>query len=128
MIDQFHPQQIVATGYDHISASYTAWARSVRIAERQHYMQVIWDHVATGGDVLDLGCPTGALTSGQLTERFNLTGVDISPRQIELARQQLPNATWICADMTKVTFAPSSFDAVVAFYSIIHVPQAEQPM
>ncbi len=29
--------------------------------------------------------------------------------------------------MTKLAFPPASFDAVVAFYSIIHVPRAEHP-
>jgi cyclopropane fatty-acyl-phospholipid synthase-like methyltransferase len=29
--------------------------------------------------------------------------------------------------MTQVEFPPESFDAVVAFYSIIHVPREEQP-
>ena len=29
--------------------------------------------------------------------------------------------------MTALSFPPASFDAVVAFYSIIHVPREEQP-
>jgi hypothetical protein len=53
-------------------------------------------------------------------------GVDISPVQIERARGLVPAAEFQCADMTAVEFAPASFDAVVAFYSIINVPGAEQ--
>lgn len=127
-MDQFlNPKQLVADGYNHISETYSTWAQRVRVAERQRYTQLILDRIPTGADVLELGCATGLLTTDQLAARFNLTGVDIAPNQIELARQRLPDSTWIYADMTEVNFAPDSFDGVVAFYSIIHVPRAEQP-
>jgi hypothetical protein len=38
----------------------------------------------------------------------------------------VPEAEFVCADMTAIEFAPKSFDAAVAFYSIINVPLAEQ--
>ena len=76
-----------------------------------------------GAAVLDLGCGAGLPTTGRLAERFNVTGVDISPRQIERARIDVPGATFINADMTDVDLQASSFDAVVAFYSIFHVPR-----
>ena len=46
---------------------------------------------------------------------------------LELARQQAPGATFVKADMTALDFPPGTFDAVVAFYSIVHVPRGEQP-
>ncbi|MEZ4615073.1 MAG: class I SAM-dependent methyltransferase [Caldilineaceae bacterium] len=122
-----NPKQLVAAGYDRIGETYNTWAQSVRVAERQRYTQLVLDGLPAGADLLELGCATGLLTTDQLAARFNLTGVDISSNQIERARQRLPDATWICADMTEVSFAPASFDGIVAFYSIIHVPQAEQP-
>jgi SAM-dependent methyltransferase len=62
-----------------------------------------------------------------LAQHFAVTGVDLSARQTELARQNVPNATFLQADMTALTLPPASFDAVVAIYSIIHVPRDEQP-
>jgi SAM-dependent methyltransferase len=53
--------------------------------------------------------------------------VDISTRQIELARAAVPEATFVHADMTALDLAPASFDAVVAFYSLTHVPRADIP-
>jgi SAM-dependent methyltransferase len=47
--------------------------------------------------------------------------VDISERQIELARRAVPHARFVCDDMTRVTFAPRSFDAVASFYAFGHV-------
>ena len=78
-----------------------------------------------GAAVLDLGCATGELLTERLAGRFAVTGVDISGRQIELARRRLPGATFVRADMTEVRFPPASFDGVAAFYSLTHLPREE---
>jgi ubiquinone/menaquinone biosynthesis C-methylase UbiE len=51
-----------------------------------------------------------------LAERFEVTGVDIAARHVELARHKLPHVRFIHADMAALDFAPASFDAVAAFY------------
>jgi cyclopropane fatty-acyl-phospholipid synthase-like methyltransferase len=81
-----------------------------------------------GSAVLDLGCGAGVPVTQWLAQRFVVTGVDISARQLQLAREHVPGATLIKASMTEVDFPPEAFDAVVALYSIIHVPRTEQPM
>jgi cyclopropane fatty-acyl-phospholipid synthase-like methyltransferase len=79
-----------------------------------------------GATVLDLGCGAGVPVTRWLTERgFAVTGVDVSARQLELARKNVPEATFLKADMAEVTFAPETFDAEVAFHSIIHVPRTD---
>jgi SAM-dependent methyltransferase len=79
-----------------------------------------------GAEVLDLGCGSGVPTTQQLAEKFCVTGVDISARQVALAQQKISTARFIHTDMTNIDFPIGSFDAVVAFYSIIHVPRLEQ--
>ena len=65
--------------------------------------------------------------TARLAEGRRLTGVDISPEQVERARRNVPNATFIAADMTALDLEPGSFDAVVAFYAFTHVPREELP-
>jgi 2-polyprenyl-3-methyl-5-hydroxy-6-metoxy-1,4-benzoquinol methylase len=78
--------------------------------------------------VLDLGCGAGVPVTRWLADRgFAVTGVDVSAKQLELAGTNVPDGTFLKADMTEVVFAPESFDAVVAFHSIIHVPRTENP-
>jgi 2-polyprenyl-3-methyl-5-hydroxy-6-metoxy-1,4-benzoquinol methylase len=78
--------------------------------------------------VLDLGCGAGVPVTRWLADRgFAVTGVDVSAKQLELARTNVPDGTFLKADMTEVVFAPEYFDAVVAFHSIIHVPRTEHP-
>nr|MBA2534196.1 class I SAM-dependent methyltransferase [Rubrobacter sp.] len=82
----------------------------------------------SGAAVLDLGCGAGEPATRWLADKgFAVTGVDVSARQLELARTNVQKATFLKADMAEVTFAPETFAAVVAFHSIIHVPRTEHP-
>jgi SAM-dependent methyltransferase len=46
--------------------------------------------------------------------------------QIERARRLVPRANFEQADMVTWQHEPASFDAVVSFYALIHVPLADQ--
>jgi cyclopropane fatty-acyl-phospholipid synthase-like methyltransferase len=80
-----------------------------------------------GATVLDPGCGAGVPATQWLARRFTVTGVDVSTRQLQLARRHAPETILIKASMTAVDFAPATFDAVVALYSIIHVPRTTHP-
>jgi cyclopropane fatty-acyl-phospholipid synthase-like methyltransferase len=80
-----------------------------------------------GDPVLDLGCGVGVPATAILAQHHEVTGVDLSPVQIARARRLVPTAQFQCADMSSVEFPSQGFAAVVAFFSIIHVPLEEQP-
>src|SRR5260370_13169921 len=121
------PKRIVAAGYDRIAARHAAWATQTRAEERARYTALLLETLPEGADVRELGCGDGGPTTCALADRFMLTGVDLSAEQIARACKHVPHATFIHADMTALRLPPASFDAVAAFYSIIHVPRAEQP-
>ena len=72
--------------------------------------------------MLELGCGNGEPTARLLSERFELTGVDISGEQLERAREAAPSAEFIQADMGSLSFPEEHFSAVVALFSIVHIP------
>jgi cyclopropane fatty-acyl-phospholipid synthase-like methyltransferase len=119
------PKQVVAAGYNAIADTYTAWAGTVRVAERHKYTCVLLDRLPEGAMVLELGCGAGMPTTQLLAERFAVTGVDISAEQLERARVNVPGGTFIQSDMMALAFPPATFDAVTAFYAITHVPREE---
>ncbi|MFW9940822.1 MAG: class I SAM-dependent methyltransferase [Candidatus Thorarchaeota archaeon] len=80
--------------------------------------------IPPNGRILDAGCGNGAY-SHILSENFEVIGVDISEKQIELAKQNAPEAKFICQDITKVNFPAEYFDGILAYYSIIHIPREE---
>ena len=92
-----------------------------------HWLRRLEPRIPAGARVLDLGCGNGIPVARELAKRCRVTGVDLSEVQIGRARVLVPAAEFVCADMTEVRFAPESFDAVTAFFSIINVPLDEQP-
>lgn len=118
-------KRVVEQGYNRVAERHARWAAGVRQEERLRHTHDLLDRLSPGAQVLELGCGQGAPTTRLLAERFSVTGVDISARQLELARREVPGATFIHADMASVSFPPESFDGVAAFFSLIHVPRAE---
>jgi SAM-dependent methyltransferase len=119
------PKRIVADGYDQIAERYADWSARSFDDPRHRYTDLVLDRLPAGAAVLELGCGAGLPTTARLAERFAVTGVDLSARQIELARRNVPRAAFVQADMAKLDLPPASFDAVVAFYAITHVPRDE---
>jgi ubiquinone/menaquinone biosynthesis C-methylase UbiE len=120
------PKRIVADGYDHIAEQHEVWACSVRIDERAKYTALLLEKLSEGAEVLELGCGSGIPTTQQLADKFTVTGVDISAVQVSLAQQRVPEIRFVHSDMTRLAFPEDSFDAVAAFYSMIHFPRQEQ--
>jgi len=123
-----NPKDIVRDGYDKVSRAYRgdAFAPKDDPCHRQG-IDLLLGNIADGSRVLDLGCGCGIPTTRELSMRHKVTGVDISPVQIQRARSLVPSAEFICADMTTLTLPACGFDAVVSLYAIIHVPLEEQP-
>lgn len=121
-----NPKDQVRAGYDAVSYRYRA-----DDAEDEAYgawLGELAPLLPGGGSVLDLGCGCGIPVARWLSRRGHaVTGVDLSPVQIERARKLVPEAKFLCADFTKLDLPDASFDAVVSFYAVIHVPLEEQP-
>jgi SAM-dependent methyltransferase len=120
------PKRIVAEGYDRMAERYLAWSDLKPSPARLRYLALALELIPPGSDVLDLGCGAGVPMTAALAEASTVTGVDISATQLAMARRNVPGAAFLHADMTALTFEPMGFDAVVAFYSLTHVPRDEQ--
>ena len=123
------PKEIVRSGYDRISEAY----RGDRLDEGDGlYARYKWRfeqvarRVEAGAAVLDLGCGCGVPLAQLLAGSYQVTGVDISPVQIERARRLVPGARFVCGDMCQVDFPPGTFAAIICLFAIIHVPTEEQ--
>ena len=114
---------LVRQGYDACAKAYHE-SRKAKPAVEIHGLL---DRLTEGDTVLDIGCGAGVPTARSLSVLCRVIGVDISREMVGLAWQNVPTADFICADMMSIDFRPSSFDAVVALYSIFHLPREEQP-
>jgi SAM-dependent methyltransferase len=116
---------IVAAGYDAMRDRYLAWSGAIADTARERLLADFSERLAADSEVLDLGCGAGIPSTRALAERFRVTGVDISARQVEAARRSVPRATFIQGDLATIELPDASFDGVTAFYAISHVPRDE---
>jgi cyclopropane fatty-acyl-phospholipid synthase-like methyltransferase len=117
--------RVVAAGYDALGTAYLEWADQIRGDPRLGWLDDLMDWLPAGARVLELGCGAGIPCTQRLVERFSVTGVDISQEQLRLARRFVPRGMFVRANMADAAFRTASFDAVTAFYSVIHVPRQQ---
>jgi SAM-dependent methyltransferase len=122
------PQDLVRDGYDAMSERYAAWQSEIAGDPRERWAQRLLALLPERPDILELGCGAGIEPSPTFARIGTLTGIDISRAQIDRARNALPSAELIHGDFTTATFATRSFDAVVALYTLTHVPNTDLPV
>ena len=113
--------QIVKEGYNKIAKDYHKWRISSGDTKLlKKFVKIL----PKKSKVLDAGCGAGVPVARFLTEsKLDVTGIDISKNMIKLARENVSTARFLKMDMTKITFKPNSFDGIVSFYAIIHIPR-----
>ena len=78
------------------------------------------------GKALDVGCGSGGRIVDVLTTAgFRVTGIDVSERMLDAAKQRHAHATFVHADIC--TWEPDDhYDLIVAWDSTFHLPQSQQ--
>jgi SAM-dependent methyltransferase len=114
---------LVGRSYDLIAEEYAAWGGTEAQGAKRRYLSEALGRSTAARRLLDLGCGTGQHVTRHLAAVAPTVGVDLSPRSLALAKSMIPTASFVRADMADVAFAERSFDGVVAFFSLIHVPR-----
>lgn len=123
-------ERLVRDGYDAIADRYLAGVVGSRPHGPSYTRTIEWVHrliarLPARATVLDVGCGPGLPVTAMLADAGHLvTGVDVSPRQIELARVAVPAAAFIASDVRDLEWSVS-LDAVVVLYAISHLPRGE---
>jgi SAM-dependent methyltransferase len=82
---------------------------------------------AGGGPVADVGCGTGYVTGYLHDAGVDVFGIDLSPEMIAIARRDFPALRFEVGTMTDLDLADDSVAGIVAFWSVIHVPDHAIP-
>jgi ubiquinone/menaquinone biosynthesis C-methylase UbiE len=114
-------EKTVKKGYDKIAKEYQA---DRYIFHNTEELKIFISILPKNATVLDVGCGAGVPGAKTLVESgFDVTGLDFSQGMLKLAKKNVPKAKFIKEDMATLGFRKDSFDGLVAFYSIIHVPR-----
>jgi SAM-dependent methyltransferase len=84
-------------------------------------LRALVEAVGTSGEYADIGCGPGHVSRFLADLGASVTGIDLSPAMIARAREVVPDVKFQTGDMTALDCADGSFDAIVAFYSLIHL-------
>ncbi|NUT42096.1 MAG: class I SAM-dependent methyltransferase, partial [Thermoactinospora sp.] len=79
------------------------------------------------GPVLDVGAGPGGVSGYLHGLGVDVSGVDLSSRMVELARLAHPGVGFEVGSMTAIVRDDRSLGGIVAWYSIIHVPDERLP-
>ena len=82
---------------------------------------------AGGGPVADVGCGPGYVTRHLHDLGVDAFGIDLSPEMIAIARRDYPDLRFEVGTMTDLDLADDSVAGVLAFWSVIHVPDHAVP-
>ena len=121
------PKKIVQQGYDKISYQYRSDDGRFMPSDYADWLAELTPLVPGGAPLLELGCGCGVPVAQILAPDYDYLGVDISPVQVERAINLVENGRFHTADISQLTFPDEQFAAIISFYTIIHLPLAEQP-
>jgi SAM-dependent methyltransferase len=84
-------------------------------------------HRAGGGPVADVGCGPGYVTGYLHDVGVEAVGIDLSSEMVAIARRDYPSSRFEVGTMTDLDLADASVAGIVAFWSVIHVPDHAIP-
>jgi SAM-dependent methyltransferase len=139
---------IVEQAYDNLADWYLTWIDDQH-SPRERYANKVLENLQTSPSspkttapttsppyILELGCGPGIpITRLLLSHGARVLANDISSAQITLAKAHcLPpsnpsnptNISFITSDMTTLTIPPRTLDGAICFFTLFHLPRAEQ--
>lgn len=75
-------------------------------------------------EILDLGCGPGRDAKIFAELGFAVTGIDLSPKMIELAKETVANAKFQVMDFSRMEFSKNHFDGIWASAAFLHAPKS----
>ncbi|MFG1805125.1 class I SAM-dependent DNA methyltransferase [Streptomyces sp. NPDC049040] len=121
--------QDTRTSYDTVAADYADQVRHLldETPEERAVLALFADLVRQGGGgpVADVGCGPGRITAHLSGLGVDAFGIDLSPGMVEVARRDHPGLRFEVGSMTELGMADGSMAGLVAWYSLIHIPDDE---
>ena len=83
--------------------------------------------VKANAKILDIGCGPGNITKYLLSKRpdFNISGIDIAPNMIELAKKNNPTAIFKVMDSRQINKLQTKYDGIICGFCLPYLSQAD---
>ncbi len=117
--------------YDTVAVSYAELLREALAGEpfQRGILALFAELVRAHGNgpVADIGCGPGRITAHLQGIGIDAFGIDLSPAMIDVARRDHPGLRFEVGSMTDLPLADDSVAGLLAWFSLIHVPDDEAP-
>lgn len=117
------------TSYDTVAEHYADQMRdSLATKPYLRAMALLFADLVRGagdGPVADVGCGPGHVTAFLRDLGLAAFGIDLSPGMVEVARRDHPDARFEVGSMTELDLADDSLAGLLAWWSLIHLPDDE---
>ncbi|MFJ8039712.1 class I SAM-dependent DNA methyltransferase [Kitasatospora sp. NPDC096147] len=114
--------------YDTVAEDYAEHFRDVLAARPlERALLASFAEQVGAGAVADLGCGPGEVTGYLARLGVDVFGVDLSARMVALARRTQPGVRFEQGTLTEVGRPDGSLAGVLAWYSLIHLPDEQLP-
>jgi len=93
---------------------------------RMNLAELCGNYAAPGDRVLEVGCGTGLVfeqLNSSLPGNMRYVGADLAMPMLDLAKARFPAADFLCTDGYQLPFKDRSFDLVVCFEVLGHIPE-----
>ncbi len=118
-----HIQKTISV-YDTIAQEYAKKVvNSAPVQEREKFISFLPSH----GNILDAGCGSGRDSGYFSSKGFDVVGVDLSEKLLEIARKENPSVRFQKQDLRYLDFPEKSFDGIWACASLLHLQRSEVP-
>jgi len=108
--------------YNKIAVQYSSFYSSLEPI--QEVIDFFIENVG-GKNILDVGCASGRDAKYFFEHGFNVTGIDLSEKFIELAKKNVPQVNFFQMDLRSLDFPENSFDGLWVCMSFLHVPKKQ---
>ncbi|GAB3568098.1 class I SAM-dependent methyltransferase [Amycolatopsis endophytica] len=116
---------VTRSAYDTVAVDYARLLEGLleQTPEDLAMLRLFADYVrADGGQVADIGCGTGRVTTYLDSLGVPVFGIDLSPGMLAEARRRYPHLRFEVGAMADLALEDESLGGILAWYSIIHTP------
>jgi SAM-dependent methyltransferase len=113
--------------YAIVAESYDRFVPPIRDDIEDRALLAAFADLVRGGPVADLGCGTGLVTSYLAALGLDVSGIDLSPEMLAVARREHPELRFSEGSLLALDLPDGGLAGAVAWYSIIHTPPERLP-
>lgn len=117
--------KFVRRGYNQAAGNYLKGRDQFK---NDKYLQKLSQLLKPKSTILDIGCGAGIPIDSFLIDKgHQVIGIDISEKQIELAKNNVPEGRFEVKDMSDLKESEYQVDAIISFYAIFHTSRETHP-